>query len=64
MYENRCLTAHGGLMIYIHDEFHYRNLNRDIEITNTSDLFESLIVEILRGRKVLPPNLKFIYNNN
>ena len=27
---------------------HYRNLNRDIEITNTSDLFESLIVEIWR----------------
>ena len=48
VYENRRLTAHGGLMIYIHDEFHYRNLNRDIEITNTSDLFESLIVEICR----------------
>ena len=48
VYENRLLTAHGGLMIYIHDEFHYRNFNRDIEITNTSDLFESLIVEIWR----------------
>ena len=48
VYEDRRLTAHGGLMIYTHDEFHYRNLNRDIEITNTTDLFESLIVEIWR----------------
>ena len=48
VYENRRLTAHGGLMIYIHDKFHYGNLNRDIEITNTSDLLESQIVEIWR----------------
>ena len=65
VYENRRLTAHGGLMIYIDDEFHYRNLNRDIEITNTSDLFESLIVEIWRKnnkyQKYLRNQSKFIY---
>ena len=43
---NRRLTAHGGLMIYLHDDFSYKEIN--INATNESNLFESLLVEIWR----------------
>ena len=41
---NRRLTVHGGLMIYLHDDFSYKEIN--INATNESNLFESLLVEI------------------
>ena len=43
---NRRLTAHGRLMIYLHDDFSYKEIN--INATNESNLFESLLVEIWR----------------
>ena len=44
---NRRLTAHGGLMIYLHDDFSYKEIN--INATNyESNLFESLLAEIWR----------------
>ena len=44
--ENRRLSNHGGLIIYVHDNFSFKVLNKDMHITHTSKLFESLIVEI------------------
>ena len=44
--ENRQLSNHGGLIIYVHDNFSFKVLNRDMHIAHTSKLFESLIVEI------------------
>ena len=49
MFENRRLTTHGGLIMYIHDDFAYKNLNEEIVISSTSTLFESHFVE--RWRK-------------
>ena len=47
--ENRRLSNHGGLIIYVHDNFSFKVLNKDMHITHTSKLFESLIVEIWRN---------------
>ena len=44
--ENRRLSNHGGLIIYVHDNFSFKVLNKDMHIAHTSKLFESLIVEI------------------
>ena len=44
--ENRRLSNHGGLIIYVHDNFSFKVFNKDMHITHTSKLFESLIVEI------------------
>ena len=46
--QNRRLSAHGGLITYIHHDFAYRELSNMIPITITSNLFESLFIEILR----------------
>ena len=44
--ENRRLSNHGGLIIYVHDSFSLTVLNKDKHIAHISKLFESLIVEI------------------
>ena len=43
---NRRLSLHGGLIIYLHDGFAYKELNDNISISKTSILFESLFLEI------------------
>ena len=45
---NRRISAHGGLIIYVHDDFAFKELNATLPITHTSMLFESLIIEIWR----------------
>ena len=45
---NRRLTAHGGLIIYIHNDFEFKELNEEFPITHTSNSFESLFVEVWR----------------
>ena len=32
IFENKRLTTHGGLIMYIHDDFAYKNLNKEILI--------------------------------
>ena len=46
--QNRRLSAHGSLITYIHDDFAYRELNNMFPFTVTSNLFESLFIEIWR----------------
>ena len=48
VYENRRLSAHGGLLIYIRNDFSYTKLNLDNRITETSNVFESLVIEVWR----------------
>ena len=48
VYENRRLSAHGGLLIYIHNDFSYTKLNLENRITETSNVFESLVIEVWR----------------
>ena len=48
VYENRRLSAHGGLLIYIRNDFSYTKLNLDNRITETSNVFESLVIEVIR----------------
>ena len=43
---NRRLNLHGGLIIYIHDDFAYTEISDSIPISKTSTLFESLFIEI------------------
>ena len=31
---NRRLTTHGGLIIYIHNDFEFKELNREVPITH------------------------------
>ena len=45
---NRRISAHGGLIIYVHDDFAFKELNATLPITHTSMLFESLIIEVRR----------------
>ena len=45
---NRRLSTHEGLIMYIHDDFAYKDLNQEITISSTSTLFESHYVEIWR----------------
>ena len=45
---NRRISAHGGLIIYVHDNFAFKELNATLPITHTSMLFESLIIEVWR----------------
>ena len=42
------LTAHGGLIIYIHNDFEFKELNEELPITHTSNSFESLFVKVWR----------------
>ena len=44
--QNRRLSAHGGLITYIHGDFAYKELNSELPITSTSTLFESLFLEV------------------
>ena len=46
--QNRRLSAHGGLITYIHDDLAYREVNNMFPVTVTSNLFESLFIEIWR----------------
>ena len=48
IFENRRLSTHGRLIMYIHDDFAYKDLNQEIIISGTSTLFESHFVEIWR----------------
>ena len=48
--EHRRLSAHGGLITYIHDDFAYKELNSELPITSTSTLFESLFLEVWQKR--------------
>ena len=43
---NRRISAHGGLIIYVPDDFAFKELNATLPITHTSLLFESLIIEV------------------
>ena len=43
---NRRLTAHGGLITYVHNDFAYKEIN--VGTTNESNLFESLFIELWR----------------
>ena len=43
---NRRIFAHGSLIIYVHDDFAFKELNATLPITHTSMLFESLIIEV------------------
>ena len=47
--ENRRLSNYGGLIIYVHDSFSFKVLNKNTHITHTFKLFENLIVEIWRN---------------
>ena len=38
IFENRRLSTHGGLIMYIHDDFAYKDLNQEIIISGTSTL--------------------------
>ena len=48
IFENRQLSTHGGLIMYVHDDFVYKDLNQEIIISGTSTLFESHFGEIWR----------------
>ena len=55
---NWCLTAHGGLITYVHNDFAYKEIN--IGATNESNLFESLFVELWKKDSTFQ---KFIVGN-
>ena len=57
---NRRLTAHGGLIIYIHNDFEFKELNEEFPITHTSNSFESLFVEVWRKNY---SNQKYVIGN-
>ena len=48
VFKNRRLSTHGGLILYIHDDFAYKELNNEIVISHESNLFESIFVELWR----------------
>ena len=48
VYKNRRLSTHGGLILYIHDDFAFKELNNEIAISHESNLFESIFVELWR----------------
>ena len=58
--QNRRLSTHGGLIIYIHDDFAYKELNNQLPITCTSTLFESLFIEMWRKNHI---HQKYIIGN-
>ena len=57
---NRRLTAHGGLIIYIHNDFEFKELNEELPITQTSNSLESMFVEVWRKNYT---NQKYIIGN-
>ena len=48
VFENRRLSTHGGLILYVHDDFEYRSLSNELIMARESKLFESVFVEIWR----------------
>ena len=48
----RRLTAHGGLIMYVHDNFAFKEINEKLPITHTFTLFESLFVEVWRKSSI------------
>ena len=46
VYKNRRLSTHGGLILYIHDDFAFKELNNEIAILHESNLCESIFVEL------------------
>ena len=57
---NRRLTAHGGLIMYIHNDFEFKELNEEFPITHTSNSFQSLFVEVWRKNY---SNQKYVIGN-
>ena len=55
---NRRITADGGLITYVHNDFAYKEIN--IGATNESNLFESLFMELWRKDSTFQ---KFIVSN-
>ena len=60
LFENRRLSTHGRLIMYIHDDFAYKELNKKIISSSTSNLFESQFVEIWRKTSIFQ---KYIVGN-
>ena len=48
LFKNRRLSTHGGLIMYILDDFAYKELDKEMILSSTSNLFESQCVEIWR----------------
>ena len=48
VFESRRLSTHGGLILYVHDDFEYRSLSNELIMARESKLFESVFVEIWR----------------
>ena len=48
VFKNRRLSTHGGLILYIHDDFANKELNNKIVISHKSNLFECIFVELWR----------------
>ena len=57
---NRIDDFHGGLIIYIHNDFEFKELNEEFPITHTSNSFESLFVEVWRKNY---SNQKYVIGN-
>ena len=60
LFENRRLSTHGGLIMYIHDDFAYKELNKEIILSSTFNLFESQFAEIWRTTSIFQ---KYIIGN-
>ena len=43
---NRRLTTHGWLIMYIHNDFEFKELNEELPFTLTPYLFQSLFVKV------------------
>ena len=52
LFKNRRLSTHGGLIMYIHDDFAYKELDKEIILSSTSNLFGSQCVEIWRKTRI------------
>ena len=50
VFKNRRLSTHGGLILYIHDDFAYKELNNEIVISDKSNLFESILLNYGENR--------------
>ena len=46
IFENRRLSTHGGLIMYTHDDFAYKELNKEITLSSTSN-FSSENLELI-----------------
>ena len=40
VFEKRRLSTHGGLILYVHDDFEYRSLSNELIMARESKLFE------------------------